>query len=197
MAGRGLIALAMTNASPIVAAPGGSTRIIGTNPLAFAVPDGAGGVAMAFDQSTTVVTLGAVMAAQKAGGTIPEGWALDADGRTTTDPGVALKGSLASAGGPKGWGLGLMVELLASGMTGGQLGHGVKPLKAPEGPPHDLGLYIIATLPGSDFAARLAGLQALVDADPDARMPGQDRKLRDSVTMPDALWARCLELSES
>ena len=56
----GMIGIGMTNASPIVAPPGGKSRVIGTNPMAFAVPDGAGGVAMMFDQSTTTVALGAV-----------------------------------------------------------------------------------------------------------------------------------------
>ena len=54
----------MTNASPIVAAPGGKTRVIGTNPMAFSVPDGAGGIAMQFDQSTTTVALGKITMAR-------------------------------------------------------------------------------------------------------------------------------------
>lgn len=195
IAERGVVALAVSNASPIVAAPGGTDRIIGTNPIAFACPDGSGGVGMAFDQATTNVTLGAVVAAGKAGDAIPEGWALDAAGFPTTDPDAALKGSLVSAGGPKGWGLGLMVELLAAGMTGGQLGHGVQPLKAPEGPPHDLGFYLIAIRPGPGMADRFARLLALVDADPKARMPGRGRLPHDPVRMPDALWDHCLELA--
>ena len=50
IAARGLVGLGMTNASPIVAPPGGKSRVIGTNPLAFSVPDGKGGIAMQFDQ---------------------------------------------------------------------------------------------------------------------------------------------------
>ena len=110
----GALGLGLTNASPIVAAPGGKTRVIGTNPVAFAVPDGQGGVAMMFDQSTTTVALGRITMAKAAGEQIPEGWAVDVDGRPTTDPDAALKGSLCSAGGYKGWGLGLMAEILAA-----------------------------------------------------------------------------------
>ena len=82
----GLIALGMTNASPIVAPPGGKTRVIGTNPIAFAVPDGQGGIAMQFDQSTTTVALGKITMAKAANEPIPEGWAVDIDGAPTTDP---------------------------------------------------------------------------------------------------------------
>ena len=56
--------------------------------------------------------------AKAAGEKIPEGWAVDADGVPTTDPEAALAGSLVSMGGYKGWGFGLMAELLAAGMTG-------------------------------------------------------------------------------
>ena len=150
----GLIALGMTNASPIVAPPGGRRRVIGTNPLAFAAPDGAGGVAVAFDQSTTQVALGRITMAKAAGEPIPEGWALDREGRPTTDPAAALDGSLASAGRHKGWGLGVMVELLAAGMTGGRASRDVAPLKAPEGEPHGLGQYFLLLDPAASAALR-------------------------------------------
>ena len=121
----GCIGIGFTNATPIVAAPGGKTRVIGTNPIAFSVPDGAGGVAMQFDQSTTAVALGKITMAKAAGERIPEGWAVDADGNPTTDPEAALAGSLVSSGGAKGWGFGLMAELLAAGLTGSTLSQDV------------------------------------------------------------------------
>ena len=157
IAKQGLIGLGLTNASPIVAPPGGKTRVIGTNPIAFAVPDGGGGVAMQFDQSTTTVALGKITMAKAAGERIPEGWAVDADGNPTTDPEAALGGSLVSVGGYKGWGFGLMAEILAAGMTGGTVSRNVKPLKAPEGAPHDLGQYYLLTDPAvsPEFLDRL------------------------------------------
>ena len=126
----GFLGLGLTNASPIVAPPGGKSRIIGTNPIAFSVPDENGGVAMQFDQSTTTVALGKITMAKAAGNSIPEGWALDKDGKATTDPEEALKGTLVSAGGYKGWGFGLMAEILVAGMTGGRISKNVAPLKA-------------------------------------------------------------------
>lgn len=186
----GFIGIGFTNASPIVAAPGGKTRVIGTNPIAFSVPDGKGGLAMQFDQSTTTVALGKITMAKAAGETIPEGWAVDADGNPTTDPDAALQGSLVSLGGPKGWGFGLMAEVLAAALTGSVLSRDVKPLKAPDGPPHDLGQYYILIDPGvSDvWAERLQALAAAASEDPGTRMPGQGRVVWSTADVDPAAW---------
>jgi len=188
----GMIGIGMTNASPIVAPPGGKSRVIGTNPMAFAVPDGAGGVAMMFDQSTTTVALGKITMAKAAGQSIPEGWALDKDGQPTTDPEAALGGSLVSMGGYKGWGFGLMAELLVAGMTGSLASVDVKPLKAPTGAPHDLGQYYLLIDPaGSDaFGTRLAQVAAAVAEDEGARMPGQGKVAMHTVEVDPAFWAQ-------
>jgi (2R)-3-sulfolactate dehydrogenase (NADP+) len=193
----GFIAFGLTNASPIVAPPGGKTRVIGTNPIAFSVPDGEGGLAMQFDQSTTTVALGKITMAKAAGTSIPEGWAVDKDGNPTTDPEAALAGSLVSMGGYKGWGLGLMAEILAAGMTGSVLSQDVKPLKAPDGPHHDLGQYYMIIDPSvSDgFTEKLARIAEAISADEGARMPGQSRVAADPVDVPDAVWAQAMGLA--
>ena len=193
----GLIGLGMTNASPIVAPPGGKTRMIGTNPIAFSVPDGKGGLAMQFDQSTTTVALGKITMAKAAGEAIPEGWALDADGNPTTDPAAALAGSLVSTGGYKGWGFGLMAELLTAGLTGGVLSRDVKPLKAPDGPPHDLGQYYILIDPSASdaFVDRLDQFKAYLGEDEAGRMPGQNRSLPDPVDVDPVAWAQARTLA--
>lgn len=190
IARKGLIAIGFTNASAIVAPPGGRTRVLGTNPIAFSVPDGSGGVAMQFDQSTTTVALGKITMANAAGERIPEGWAVDKDGNPTTDPAAALQGSLVSMGGYKGWGFGLMAELLAAGMTGGALSRDVVGLKTPEGPPHDLGQYYLLIDPSDadSFLSHLAEITELVSRDKGARLPGQGKSLADPVEVPDALW---------
>ncbi len=197
IAQKGMIALGMTNASPIVAAPGGKTRVIGTNPMAFSVPDGAGGIAMQFDQSTTTVALGKITMAKAAGEQIPLGWAIDADGNPTTDPEAALAGSLVSMGGYKGWGFGLMAEVLAAGMTGGVVSQDVKPLKAPQGDPHDLGQYYLLMDPGTSeaFFDRLSQIASGVAQDEGARMPGQGKQGQDPVTLEAAVWQQALELA--
>ncbi|WP_299679512.1 Ldh family oxidoreductase [uncultured Roseobacter sp.] len=193
----GFIGVGFTNASPIVAPPGGKTRVIGTNPIACSVPDGAGDIAMQFDQSTTTVALGKIAMAQAAGQQIPLGWALDETGAPTTDPEAALKGSLVSMGGYKGWGFGLMAEILAAGMSGSVLSRDVKPLKAPTGPHHDLGQFYILIDPGTSpgFAARVAALAEAVGLDEGARMPGQRLEMADPVHVGAPVWARLLELA--
>ncbi|WP_293440945.1 Ldh family oxidoreductase [Planktotalea sp.] len=198
---KGMIAIGMTNASPIVAPPGGKIRVIGTNPVSFAVPDGKGGVAMGFDQSTTTVALGRITMAKAAGEHIPEGWAVDIYGQPTTDPEAALKGSLTSLGGMeqgyKGWGFGLMVELLAAGMTGGDASRNVKALKAPEGEPHGLGQFFMLIDPSASpaFYDRLSQVSEATAENTGSRMPGQNKVLNEAVDVPKALWALMQSLS--
>ena len=133
---------------------------------------------MQFDQSTITVALGKITMTKAAGEPIPEGWAMGKDGHPTIDPQAALQGSLVSMGGYKGWGFGLMVELLSTGFTGGVISRDVKPLKVPEGPSHDLGqFYILIYLAsGQAFYDRLAQVIEAVARDEGAPMPGQFKK---------------------
>lgn len=194
----GMIGIGFTYASPIVAAPGGKTRAIGTNPIAFSVPDGAGGIAMQFDQSTTTVALGKITMAKAAGERIPEGWALDASGNPTTDPDAAIKGTLVSMGGHKGWGFGLMAEVLAAAMTGSVLSRDVKPLKAPEGAPHDLGQYYLLIDPSvsSGFGDKVQALADHIAQDEGARMPGRHKVVMDPVEVGAETWALIQRLAQ-
>lgn len=197
IAAKGMIAIGMTNASPVVAPPGGNARVIGTNPIAMTVP-GAETPRMHFDFSTSAVALGKITMAKAAGETIPLGWAVDADGVPTTDPDAALKGALVSAGGYKGWGFGLMVELLAAGMTGSVNSLDVSGLKLPDGPPHDLGQFYILLDPtthGDAFDDRFARVAEAVAQQEGGRIPGATRHEMDQVDVPDALWAQVLALA--
>ena len=153
---------------------------------------------MQFDQSTTTVALGKITMAKAAGERIPEGWAIDADGAPTTDPEAALAGSLVSMGGYKGWGFGLMAELLAAGMTGGTVSRNVTPLKAPTGAPHDLGQYYLFIDPdvSGAFFDRMALVAEGVALDPDARMPGQNTRQAEYVDVPDSLWEMVCNLAQ-
>ena len=86
IAEQGLIGIGFTNASAVVSPPGGNKAVLGTNPIAMAIPARNGGIAFQFDQSTSAVALGKITMAKEAGETIPLGWAVDADGNPTTDP---------------------------------------------------------------------------------------------------------------
>lgn len=197
IAARGLIAIGMTNASPVVAPPGGNAAVIGTNPIAMTVP-GDGEPLMHFDFSTSAVALGKITMAKAAGNKIPLGWAVDSNGAPTTDPDAALKGALVSAGGYKGWGFGLMVELLAAGMTGSVNSLDVKGLKLPDGAPHGLGQFYILMDPatyGDSFRDRFARVADAVAAQDGARIPGANRTVMDVIDVPDALWAQVTVLA--
>ncbi|MFT5066598.1 MAG: (2R)-3-sulfolactate dehydrogenase (NADP+) [Yoonia sp.] len=197
IAARGLIAVGMTNASPVVAPPGGNAAVIGTNPIAMTVP-GDGEPLMHFDFSTSAVALGKITMAKAAGKKIPLGWAVDANGDPTTDPDAALKGALVSAGGYKGWGFGLMVELLAAGMTGSVNSLDVKGLKLPDGAPHGLGQFYILMDPatyGDSFRDRFARVADAVAAQDGARIPGANRTAMDVIDVPDALWGQVTALA--
>ena len=197
IAREGLIAVGLTNASPIVAPPGGKKRTIGTNPIAFSVPDANNNIAMQFDQSTTAVALGKIKFAKASGEAIPLGWANDENGEPTTDPERALRGSLVSSGGYKGWGFGLMAEILAAGMTSGTLSKDVKPLLVPEGPPHDLGQFYIMIDPvvSGDFFERVQTLAEEIEGQEGARIPGRNKVDADPVDVDDALWAKLKALA--
>ncbi|MFW2382101.1 MAG: Ldh family oxidoreductase [Acidimicrobiales bacterium] len=200
-AARGLLAVGATNATARVAAPGGSTRLLGTNPIAMAVPDGRGAVAFQFDFSTSAVALGKITMAKAAGETIPLGWALDPDGQPTTDPDAALAGSLVSAGGYKGFGIGLMVELLASALTGSRRSVDVPPLKTPEGPPHDLGQFYLVIDPsaysGDGFYAHLTSLAQSIASDEGTRLPGSTSLTPAAVELESSIWDLTLRLAGS
>lgn len=191
IAAAGLIGIGFTNASAIVAGLGGKKPVLGTNPIAFTIP-GPDGPAMHADFATSAVALGKITMAKAAGEDIPLGWAVDREGQQTASPDAALQGSLASAAGHKGWALGLLVEFLASGLTGSVSSLDVKGLKSPDGPPHDLGQFYILIDPsafGGTLAASVARVASAVADDPPVRIPGAQGKDRDPVTLDPALWA--------
>mgnify|MGYP001628222975 CR=1 FL=1 len=196
----GLIGIGFTNASAVVSPPGGNAAVLGTNPMALAVPAKGGGVAFQFDQSTSAVALGKITMAASAGESIPLGWAVDAEGNPTQDPNAALKGSLVSTGGYKGWGFGLMVEVLAAAVTGSVNSLDVKGLKAADGPPHDLGQFYLLIDPtgysGDAFYDRLSRVSDAVAAQPEARLPGSQRELPEKVTIDAVLWENCQALAQ-
>lgn len=197
IAAAGLIGIGFTNASPVVAPPGGNKRVIGTNPIAMTVP-GDAAPAMHFDFSTSAVALGKITMAKAAGEVIPLGWAVDENGAPTTDPEAALQGALVSAGGYKGWGFGLMAELLAAGMTGSVNSLDVAGLKVAEGEPHGLGQFYILMDPGTyhdGFADRFARVAEAVAEQEGARIPGADRPAMSEVDVPEALWASVQNLA--
>lgn len=112
-----MIGLLATNAAPSMAAWGGAKAVLGTNPICIAIPTGLD-VDIVLDMASSQVARGKIRLAATRGESIPPGWALDAQGNPTQDPNEALKGTLLPMGGPKGYGLALVVEVMAGVMTG-------------------------------------------------------------------------------
>ena len=112
----GAMCLVGQRTPPLLAMEGFAGAAIGHNPIAFGCP-AAGEPPIVFDIACSVAARGHVLLAAREGRDIPTGWALDPDGRPTTDPKAALAGSLLPMGGHKGIGIAMMVECLAGALA--------------------------------------------------------------------------------
>jgi len=122
---QGQIAVLMSNASPAMAPWGGTRKTIGTNPWSIAAPAGRH-APMLLDIANTQVARGKIFLAQQQGRSIPLGWAADRSGVPTTDPGEALAGMLLPMGGHKGYGIAVMVDVLAGVLSGSCFAAGIQ-----------------------------------------------------------------------
>ena len=102
-------------APPVMAMPGFTRAALGNNPLAFGCPV-PGDDPLVFDMACSEAARGHILLAAREGRVIPEGWAVDDAGEPTTDPRRALQGALLPAGGHKGMGIAMMVEILAAAL---------------------------------------------------------------------------------
>ena len=143
LAEAGLVAIMFVNTPSAIAPWGGSKAVFGTNPIAFACPL-PGRAPLVIDLSLSKVARGNIMTAKQRGEKIPEGWALDAAGKPTTDPDAALAGTMVPMGDAKGTALALMVELLAAGLTGANFAAEASSYLDDKGPPPGTGQLIVA-----------------------------------------------------
>jgi LDH2 family malate/lactate/ureidoglycolate dehydrogenase len=121
MAAQEMVLLAMTNCEPSMSPWGACQAFFGTNPIAVSFPTGKG-YPLKIDLATSLVARGNIIAANKAGQSIPEGWALDPDGNPTTDAAAALAGTVLAMAGHKGAALAMMVELFSGVLSGAAVG---------------------------------------------------------------------------
>ena len=113
---KGLLAFMCTNSSPQMAPWGGMDKALGTNPFALAFPVGEGSFSL--DISTAAAARGKIRLAAREGREIPEGWAMDENGRDTTDAGAAMRGTVLPMAGHKGYGMAMAVDYLSAALTG-------------------------------------------------------------------------------
>ena len=115
IANAGLVAIHTAASSPLVAPPGGTKAVLGTNPIAIAVPSSREPIVL--DIGTSAYMMTEVMLRERLGELLPEGVAIGPGGEPTRDPALARRGALLPFGGYKGFGLALMVQAL--GLLGG------------------------------------------------------------------------------
>jgi (2R)-3-sulfolactate dehydrogenase (NADP+) len=179
LARKGLLAFGFTNAMPAIAPVGGSKAVIGTNPMSFAVPAKGGRIAFLIDQSSSHVTWTAVKRASEGKRKIPLGWALDKNGQPTDDPDKGLEGSMAPAGGYKGFGQGLIVEVMCAAMAASNRGPQMGSFMANDGKPIGCGQFFIALNPkkfaGAVFDKQVKALIKSITSQKGARMPNTRR----------------------
>jgi len=205
LAEQGLVALAFTNSPAAMPVPGGRRPLMGTNPIAAAFPRRAA-PPLVIDMALSEVARGKIMVAAKEGRPIPEGWAVDAEGRPTTDAKAALSGAMLAMGGTKGALLALIVELLCVALTGAAFGFEADSFFQDEGNRPRLGQALLVIDPGAlagadGFGARIETLIAAMLADEGVRLPGAKRDAQsaragaDGLEIPDAVLEKIKALA--
>lgn len=198
LANEGFVAMVVSNSEPAVVPFGGREALLGTNPIAFAAPTEA--QPLSLDMATSASAMGKVLLAGTRGEPIPADWGVDADGRATTDPEAVA--ALLPVGGPKGYALGMMVEILAGALSGAaiarELGNQYVDLDRPQNTGHwMLAIHVAALMSPAEFAERMHALTAMARAsaptDPDrpVLLPGEPeqmtytRRVAAGIPLPD------------
>jgi LDH2 family malate/lactate/ureidoglycolate dehydrogenase len=205
----GLSGLATTTGDAGVHPYGGIDRLLGTNPLAVAIPTAE--EPFLLDMATSEGTFGRIFGARQRGEAIPDTWAVDAAGAATTDPEEALGGSLRPFGGAKGYGLGLCLAILAGAFVRAATGPDViGTIHASDSVTKgDLFVVLDPTALGDAAALREATSVYLAQVRASRPMPGSDavripgeralrlraERLRDGIPIDDATWGAVQALS--
>jgi LDH2 family malate/lactate/ureidoglycolate dehydrogenase len=198
----GLIGIALTTTEALVHPAGGRVPLIGTNPIGVGIPV-EGEPPFVLDMSTGAISAGEIIAHAQRGLPLPPGCAIDENGREAVDAERALRGAISPAGGGKGYGLGLAFELLVGILSDTALGCDVLGTLDVDKPVTKGDVFIVidpressASWPGSRIADYLHELRASPPAmgSRGVRIPGdrareeRERRLRDGISVPAALW---------
>ena len=204
LAREGLVSLMFANSSKAVAAHGGKVPFFGTNPFAFGAPR-ATEEPLVVDMATASTARVNLVRAAAEGREIEPGHAIDAEGNPTTDPAAGLKGAQLPVGGPKGFGLGLMVDILGGVLTGSHCSYEASMFATTEGGPPNVGQTIIAMDPAfysEGFIEHLETMVAAMTEGNEVRVPGERRAaLRaqhevEGIEVPQSLIDQINELAE-
>jgi len=177
LAEKGLVSLMFANSPKAVAAHGGKVPFFGTNPFAFGAPRQLDGPVIVDMATASTARVNIVQAALE-GTPIEPGHAIDSDGNPTTDAAEALKGAQLPVGGPKGFGLGLIVDLMGGVLTGSNCSYEAPLFSNNEGGVPNVGQSIIAFNPDFFSANYIEHLEAMfteMTQDNEVRIPGARR----------------------
>ena len=158
------------------------------------------------DLSLSAVARGKLMVAAKEGKTIPLGWALDRDGKPTTDPQAGMEGSMLPVGGDKGSMLALVIEVLVTALTGAAIGFEASSFFVDEGNRPRIGQAFLVIDPDAlagraVYAERIETLIAAMTGEPGVRLPGYRRAAlakeaaAAGVDIPQALYQQLTALA--
>jgi ureidoglycolate dehydrogenase (NAD+) len=210
-AAAGFLGLAAANATPRIVPYGGRDGLHGTNPIAYAVPADEA-EPLVFDAATGHSAARVIQALEE-GRPLADGVALDSDGRATNDPQAALEGRLMPVGGAFSFGLGLLVDILSGGLSGGPCGTDVPPATNLE-VPYGCSFFILAINPahfgGSerlaeccDFLMQSARASRPAEGFDRVRVPGQRaaeekrRRLAAGIPFTKERWQKLLDRLEA
>jgi L-2-hydroxycarboxylate dehydrogenase (NAD+) len=193
----GLVSIILTTSEALVHPFGGRVALLGTNPIAIGVPTATG--PFVIDLATSLVSMGEIHDKAHRGVAIPEGWALDAEGNSTTDPNAAKKGAIAPFGGPKGYALGLAFELLVTALTGAALGRDVTGTLNAENPCNKGDVFILIDPLSGQGTALSAYLETIRQTPPAAGfdqvlIPGERglalkaQRMAEGIPLADEVW---------
>lgn len=141
----GMLSLVFTNSSPALPVWGGQSKLMGVSPIACGAPAGKERPFI-LDMAPSVAARGKIYKALRRGGNIPDDWALDGDGKRTTDPAKALQGVMFPMGGPKGSALSIMMDIFSGVLSSSAFaGHVTNPYDASK--PADVGHFLVAIKP--------------------------------------------------
>jgi len=206
-AASGMIGMAMSNGPALMAPVGGKAPVLGTNPLAVAVPL-RGQPPLLLDMATSAAALGKILQAQERGDAIPSTWALDSQGNPTTDPTEAAAARiLQPLAGPKGFGLALVVEVLTAVLSGASFGRRAGSMYKSWDRPEDLGhafaaLNVGLLMPIEKYLDRMTDLAHQVrssersDARQQILLPGEPEARAEEQAAVDGILLQASQIRE-
>lgn len=205
----GLIGLVTTTTDALVHPWGGVEPLLGTNALAIGFPTEP---PVLLDMAMSIAARGKLVKAMKEGKSVPESWAIDSKGRPTTDPKKGLEGALSPFGGVKGYGLALVLEVLAGPLVGAAAGKEVQGTLEPVEGFSTKGDFMIVINPAAfgstdEFKAHVQRFVAqlkesrkapgireiLVPGEPEFRT--REKRLREGIPIADEVWAELEQLA--